>query len=236
MYLIYKITNPETGLSYIGQTLSSRFNVRLSEHRKRLTVESKDFECEIILENIPSRAESREMEKVYIDIFGTFENGYNDTRGGDGLDKHSDASKRKVSESLTGKVRSEESRLKQSKSAKGIPKPKGFGAKVSEAQTGRKRSKETRRKLSEKARGRTPWNKGKRGAQKAWNTGVSHPKRTRRRISERLLGMDPLELHILISLFVRAGYSGRRISKILGFSEPTIAKYRKYHENFGSDC
>ena len=40
-----------------------------------------------------------------------------------------------------------------------------------EANKGRKLSEEHRRKLSEAHKGKTPWNKGKKGSQQAWNKG-----------------------------------------------------------------
>ena len=54
---------------------------------------------------------------------------------------------------------------------KGKPKSDEWRRKVSEAQKGRKLSEEHRRKLSEAKKGKTPWNKGKKGSQQAWNKG-----------------------------------------------------------------
>lgn len=49
-------------------------------------------------------------------------------------------------------------------------------------------SEESRRKLSEALKGRSPWNKGKKGLQVAWNKGKPHTPETLRKISEAVKG------------------------------------------------
>ncbi len=68
--------------------------------------------------------------------------------------KHTEETKRKISEANKGKIVPEERRKKLSK-----------------ALQGKKLSEETKRIISEARKGSTPWNKGKKGLQEAWNKG-----------------------------------------------------------------
>ena len=79
---------------------------------------------------------------------------------------HTEETRRKVSESLTGKPKSEESRRKQSESRKGMV----F-------------SEEHKRNLSESLKGRDTWNKGK--------TGI-YSEETRRKMSESAKKRKPM--------------------------------------------
>lgn len=94
MFCIYKLRNPQNRGEYVGHT--NDYDRRMREHRCDLTVECTDFEHEIVFDGIPTRAEANEMEKVFIDIHRTFDNGYNKTRGGRGTE---------VSEETKGKCR-----------------------------------------------------------------------------------------------------------------------------------
>lgn len=49
-------------------------------------------------------------------------------------------------------------------------------------------SKETREKISKANKGRTPWNKGLKGAQVAWNKGKKWSPETRKKLSESHMG------------------------------------------------
>ena len=84
MYCIYKLTNQETLLSYIG--LTKNYKKRMKEHVYTLTVETPNFISEIISDNIPTLEEAYEKEKFYIRVFNTVKNGYNKTQGGKGVD------------------------------------------------------------------------------------------------------------------------------------------------------
>ena len=83
----------------------------------------------------------------------------------------SEETKRKLSEVHKGNHPSEETRQKMSEAQKGKHKSEEWRRKISEAHKGRKLSEEHRRKLSEAKKGKAPWNKGKKGAQQAWNKG-----------------------------------------------------------------
>ena len=182
MYCIYKLTNPKTKLSYIG--LTKNFKNRIRKHKLNLTLECSDFTSEILLSNIPTRAEANEMEKVYIHFFNTYKNGYNKTRGG-GLNTETTektreklrAAKKDVHKGennpFYGKKHTHKSRQEQSKSMTGNNNPfygkrlsDNHKQKVSDSLKGRKISKEHCKKISE--------------AQKGWN----HP-RFRKRIKSK---------------------------------------------------
>ncbi len=98
--------------------------------------------------------------------------------------KHSEATKRKISESLKGRYPSEATRRKLSEAAKGVKNP-NYGRscsdetrrKISEAAKGRKLSKEHRRRIAAAGRGEKNHNYGKRPS-----------KKTRRKLSEALKG------------------------------------------------
>ena len=94
MFLIYLLTNPHTGLSYVGYT--KHYAKRMYEHRYHLTVKCTDFHRRVLFDGIPTRDEALEMEKVFIDVYGTFDNGYNRTRGGGRTSEHSEETKRKM--------------------------------------------------------------------------------------------------------------------------------------------
>ena len=106
MFLIYLLTNPRTGLSYVGYTKDLKR--RLAKHKYLFTVDCKDFTNKIVFDGIPTRAEAQEMEKVFIDVYGTYDNGYNKTRGGSTGTELSDETKQKISETLTGATFTEE--------------------------------------------------------------------------------------------------------------------------------
>jgi hypothetical protein len=97
MFLIYGL-KPADSIEYVGLTHSDRYDRRMREHGRDNTVKTPDFESVILFDNIPSRAEAREMEKVFINAHNTFENGYNKTRGGSNGTECSDETKQKISE------------------------------------------------------------------------------------------------------------------------------------------
>lgn len=91
--VIYCIRNKENNKYYIGQTLY--FKHRISTHKQRIKegwtthsfydeVRKNPFvwEAEILLDNVP-RCELNKMERLYIDKYDSYNNGYNSTKGGD---------------------------------------------------------------------------------------------------------------------------------------------------------
>lgn len=88
--VIYKITNMVNGKAYIGQTVD--FQRRKRNHLNATTKYSihkafdkygiENFEWSIIEDNIP-KDKLDEREIYWIDYYDTYNNGYNETRGGD---------------------------------------------------------------------------------------------------------------------------------------------------------
>ena len=108
---IYTITNIENGNQYVGQTIDyeSRkynhfYNLNKNQHNNRYLqnafnkYEQENFKMEIIEENI--KQENLDEREIYwIEKLDTFNNGYNLTKGGDGLRgyKLSEETKEKIS-------------------------------------------------------------------------------------------------------------------------------------------
>ena len=107
MYLIYKIKNPSTGLPYIG--ITQDLKSRIEKHKRQKTVECQDFQIEILSQNIPSREQAFELERKFIQIHDTFNNGANKNKGGAGSNRHTNKTKEKISIATT---RQNEKRVK----------------------------------------------------------------------------------------------------------------------------
>ena len=186
MYYIYRITNKINGKTYIGQHKYKKLNDSYMGSGKLIKLAKKkygveNFEKEILEFDIPDVVLANDWEQMYI-LFertkGKAE--YNIADGGGGspgvigywCGKHlTIETRRKLSESHKGNQPSEETRRKMSETRKGKKHSEEWTKKISEAHKGRKLSEEHRRKLSEAKKGKTPWNKGKKGSQQAWNKG-----------------------------------------------------------------
>lgn len=143
MACIYKIENKHNGKVYIGQTittLDSRLNREFHGHfadafvymkpdhlyRAMRKYGKESFTYEVI-EEIPMQENKDlthkildEREIYWIKFYDSYNNGYNNTPGGNGSGKKlSEEHKRKISESNKGKKHSAESREKMSKARKG---------------------------------------------------------------------------------------------------------------------
>ncbi len=77
--------------------------------------------------------------------------------------KLSEETKKKISESMKDIKRSEETKKKMSEAKKGRKLSEEHKRKLSESHKGKKFSKETKQKMSESKKGQIPWNKGKTG-------------------------------------------------------------------------
>jgi group I intron endonuclease len=157
--IIYKATNKINGKSYIGQTvvgLKTRkrkhiFNATTQRdnfhfHNALKKHDPKNFDWEIIHDNITDVEELNKLEIYYIGLYNTFKNGYNLTFGGASIlgFKHSEESKKKISDAqmgknnpMYGKHHSEEAKRK-----------------LSEVRKGKKRSEEIRKKISKATNGK----------------------------------------------------------------------------------
>ena len=247
-YIGISIYEPETGR--IQKHLSGYGNRVISRAVKKYSREV--FVYKILEDNVfPELLPDLEVE--YIKQYQTVVPlGYNLTHGGEGSGIPSEESRRKMSESRKGKKRpdlqgkktwmfgkthSAETLQKMSEAKKG-KKTWMFGKthseeskrKNSEAHKGlhvgekhpmfgKTHSQESRRKMSESR-------KGLQAGEDHPFFGKSHSEESKRKISETKLGMPLLALHIRINLFLRAGWSFRRIEREVGISRPTINKYK----------
>ena len=99
IYSIYKATNKLTGKAYIGFT--QEFKNRISSHKKRYKVKKSkfydaiksygwdNFEWEVIYQSLERKYCLDVMEQFFIVEYDTFNNGYNMTKGGEGLNNDS---------------------------------------------------------------------------------------------------------------------------------------------------
>jgi group I intron endonuclease len=146
MALVYKITNLVNAKCYIGYTtrsVSERWNQHVHRSTKNLNVkfdnalrkyDISNWNVEILEENLSVEA-SKIQEKYYINLFDSYNLGYNSTLGGDGNNGivMSEESNKKRSDALIGKVKnydrmhgkthSEESKNKISLAHMGKKKP-----------------------------------------------------------------------------------------------------------------
>jgi group I intron endonuclease len=175
--IIYLVKNNINGKCYVGQTsqeLNRRRNHHLRSaeinrygthfHRALKKYEAKNFSW-YILDACDNKDVLNKLEKDYIKMFNSFENGYNMTSGGlghNGLSgslhpmygKHrSKHTKEKLSMINKGKVLSDITKEKIGLSSKGRTMPVSARKKISKAVKGRKLSKETIEKIRLKTSG-----------------------------------------------------------------------------------
>lgn len=164
MGIVYLATNTlDGGKGYVGKTVKTLAK-RRKEHecalgrrkggyfRNAIYKYGKEaFVWEVVYESNDEN-ELFEAEKVFIEQLGTkYPNGYNLTEGGQGTYdyRHSEETRRKISESSRGKPQSEESNLKRSQTMRGKTKPPGFGEKLRKARTGTHQTEESKRRNRE---------------------------------------------------------------------------------------
>jgi group I intron endonuclease len=154
MYIVYKHTNQISGKSYIGNT-SKDIVIRWKEHISRSKKNNNrkfdnalrkypiDSWKHVVLFESNSLKESKQKEIEMISKYDTFINGYNSNSGGGGVKKHTEESKKKISEAGKREC-SKETRLK-----------------IGVANKGKLVSKEIRKKISDACKGRISPNKNK---------------------------------------------------------------------------
>jgi len=154
MYSIYKCTSPSKK-SYIGYT-NQNIDDRWYEHitttihydwkfsrALRKYPNEDQWIREILINNILTIKEAKNLEILYIFYYDTFVNGYNSTIGEDGHGPTNEETKRKISIAHKGKKFSEERKRKLSEIHKCI----------SNNQLGLKRSIESKKKMSNSQKG-----------------------------------------------------------------------------------
>ena len=148
---IYLIRNKVNGKCYIGQTINGfdgRYNYSgegiervhnyhksWKEHNRSYnkhllsSIEKHGFEAFEVNECLDYAFSLEELnikEKVYIQLYNSFKNGYNETLGGEGKEgcSTSEETKTKMSEANKGKHLSDETKQKMSEAKKGENHPK----------------------------------------------------------------------------------------------------------------
>jgi group I intron endonuclease len=185
--LIYRVTNTINQKVYVGQTKQSlikRWRAHVNASRKpRYTIQfaiAKYGADNFTIEQLcvaQSREELNDLEKQHIASFGSVvPNGYNLTYGGESptfseetivrmseshkgkkFGNYSEAWRKAISDALTGKSPSEETRRKQAAAKLGTKHSAETLLSMSIAQTGRKMSQEHRDNLSSAAKNRAPF-------------------------------------------------------------------------------
>ena len=198
---IYCHTNLINGKRYVGITSRSPekrwANGKAYRHNAYFTNAINkygwdNFYHEIIATEVPE-SEAREYEKMIINLYKSADRrfGYNQSTGGEPMTgvKHSEETKRKMSESAKNKVVSEETRQKLSEIMKNRPE-------------------ELRYKFSHCRKGQASWSKGVTGANNPLY-GRKYSEEHKKNISEALKGKPKSEAHIAkISKKVRSIETG----------------------------
>ena len=233
---IYMIRNKVNGKIYIGQAIEIegsrwkrhrselRGNYHGNEHLQRAWNKygEKSFEFSILLECEENQLNT--YEEYYIFELMTYDSriGYNNTYGGDS-GRPTKETKKKISESNKGKIRSEETRKKISEATTGENHPM-YGKhhteetrkKMSEANKGKHLSEETKKKMSESKKGENHPMYGR--------TGENNPN------SKQVVQID-LNTNEVIKVWGSVNEAGRQ-----GFSQGNISECcngkRKTHKGF----
>lgn len=167
MYIVYLHTNKVNGMVYIGmtcRTVEERWNsgYQGNPHFYRAIKKygRNSFKHEVLAENL-TKEEAEQLERFYISKYNSTDPkiGYNIENGGNSIGKHSEETKRKISESQKGRKFTGEHIQNLSKSLKG-----------------RKITDEQRAKLSERMKGNT------------YTLGYRHSEETKRKMSESRMG------------------------------------------------
>jgi group I intron endonuclease len=162
--IIYKATNLINGKIYIGQT-TKKLDERKGNHISRskkckdfrtfqyalYTYGKKNFKWEIIYECDEVMLDMMETFKIMVNHSHYTENGYNLTWGGQSNRrgcKHTEETRKKISDVMKGKQISEETRQKIGKGNKGHSVSEETRKKISEGNKNKIVSEETRRKQS----------------------------------------------------------------------------------------
>ena len=165
MALIYRIDNEDSGLAYVGQTvltLEQRWRAHVDfawwviRHRPEKDTHfarairkhgMNAFKPSVLEETSVEQLDEREVH--WVAELGTFERGYNSTRGGGGRRGYecSEESREKMRRAATGRKHTDETKAKISAKKAGVPQTAEHIAKRVEANRGQKRSDEVKEKI-----------------------------------------------------------------------------------------
>ena len=185
---IYCHTNLINGKRYVGITSISPekrwANGKAYRHNAYFTNAINkygwdNFSHEIIATDIPE-SEAREYEKMIINLYKSSDRrfGYNNSTGGEPMRgvKHSEETKRKMSESAKNKIVSEETKRKISEAVKN-------------------RDADMKYRFAHCRKGKSPWSKGVTGESNPLY-GIKFSEERKKHISEALKGKPKSEAHI----------------------------------------
>lgn len=175
--LIYKTTNLINGMEYIGFDTKDRGELKYLGSGRKLYEDiikygKVNFKKRILC-YCDTMKDLRQAEVEYVELYNTFKGyGYNLNPGGNGVGighKHTNETKKKISETNKGRKLSESHKKKLSEAKKGKKHSEEHKKKNSEAQKGRKHSEETKEKMKQpksdewkkNAKGRNTWSKGR---------------------------------------------------------------------------
>lgn len=173
---IYKITNTVNQKIYVGSSinLKKRFNTHINSliknthHSKTMQRAYNKYGKDSFIFEVVELVELKEnlliREQYYMDELNPFgDNGFNNERiAGSKLGfKHTEETKKKMSETRKGRTRTEETKKKMSESAKGKERSAEHSRKLGEASIGRIKTDETRSKLSKALKGMPSKRKGR---------------------------------------------------------------------------
>ena len=123
-YTVYRLENIVTKKNYIGMTSQEPKERWCREYRGKMKEAIKEFPLDLCWKKhiefqTPNKEQALELESELMKFYDSVNNGYNTSSYGNNHHKCSDETKRKLSESNTGKHHSEESKKKISEAMTG---------------------------------------------------------------------------------------------------------------------